>query len=77
MLKAMLDLDEKGELTTAETVRVLQYAIVLTGWIGSAYAVYRIGNRASLARLIPFYALMVVFAAVNLWLFSLPMSHRV
>lgn len=68
-----------GDLSLASvgTVQMLQYAVVLLGLAGSAYTVYRIGNRASWRKLLPYYALMVVLAVMNLYLFSLPMMHRV
>jgi polyferredoxin len=68
-----------GELgfASAGTVQMMQYAVVLLGLAGSAYAVYRIGGRASWRKLLPYYALMLVLAVMNIYLFSLPMMHRV
>ncbi|MDF2923447.1 MAG: polyferredoxin [Paenibacillaceae bacterium] len=62
---------------SAGVVQVMQYAVVLLGVAGSLYAVYRIGGRASWRKLLPYYALMVLLALINMYLFSLPMTHRV
>jgi hypothetical protein len=51
--------------------------IVLIGTAGSIYMAYRIGNRGSFKPLMPYYTLMVLLAAANIYLFSLPMMHRV
>ncbi|WP_410515053.1 4Fe-4S binding protein [Paenibacillus sp. BR2-3] len=64
-------------LTSVGTVQLLQYAVILLGLFGSAYTVYRIGNRASWRKLLPYYSLMVILAVINIYLFSLPMTHRV
>jgi len=64
-------------LTSAGTVQILQYITVVLGFIGSAYSVYRIGGRASWRKLLPYYTLMILLAAANIYLFSLPMMHRV
>ncbi len=64
-------------LTSAGTVQILQYVIVLVGLVGSGYAVYRIGNKGSISKLLPYYSLMILLAVINIYLFSLPMSHRV
>lgn len=68
-----------GDLSLASTgtVQMLQYLVVVLGLVGSAYTVYRIGNRASWQKLLPYYVLMVVLAIMNIYLFSLPMMHRV
>ncbi|MNU07433.1 hypothetical protein D3C72_2530160 [compost metagenome] len=68
-----------GDLSLASTgtVQILQYLVVVLGTIGSAYTVYRIGNKASWKKLLPYYALMIVLAIMNIYLFSLPMMHRV
>ncbi len=68
-----------GDLALASTgvVQLLQYLVVVLGLAGSVYAVYRIGGRASWRKLLPYYALMLLLAAINIYLFSLPMMHRV
>ncbi|MGG5253434.1 4Fe-4S binding protein [Neobacillus sp. SM06] len=62
---------------TASTVQMLQYAIILFGTVGSVYTAYRIGNKGSFKALVPYYTLMILLAAANIYLFSLPMMHRV
>ncbi|TCS74958.1 4Fe-4S binding protein [Effusibacillus lacus] len=62
---------------SATTVQFMQYGLILLGMAGSIYTVYRIGNKGSFSKLFPYYALMVLLAAINIYLFSLPMSHRV
>lgn len=59
------------------TVLIFQYMIILFGLIGSGYTVYRIGNKGTLKKLWPFFTLMLLLAAINIYLFSLPMAHRV
>lgn len=68
-----------GDLALASTgvVQLLQYLVVVLGLAGSAYAVYRIGGRAPWRKLVPYYVLMLLLAVVNIYLFSLPMMHRV
>lgn len=69
----------RGELALvdATSVQLLQYAIIAIGMVGSLYTAYRIGNRGSFKALLPYYALMILLAVVNIYLFSLPMMHRV
>jgi len=68
-----------GNVSLASTgvVQFLQYAVVVLGLVGSVYAVYRIGNKGKWTTLLPYYALMILFTVMNIYLFSLPMSHRV
>lgn len=61
----------------ASSVQILQYAVIALGLIGSIYTVYRIGKRSSFIMLLPYYSLMIVLAAINIYLFFLPMAHRV
>lgn len=63
--------------TSSGTVQILQYGIIFLGLLGSGYVVYRLGNKASWTKLLPYYTLMVVLAIINIYLFTLPMSHRV
>ncbi|MDP4169310.1 MAG: 4Fe-4S binding protein [Bacillota bacterium] len=69
----------RGDLAfaPASSVQVLQYIIVVLGFAGSAYTVYRIGNKGSFMKLMPYYILMFLLAVANIYLFSLPMMHRV
>ena len=69
----------RGDLAFASnsTVQLLQYIIIVIGMVGSGYTVYRIGNKGSFKKLMPYYLLMVILAVANIYLFSLPMMHRV
>jgi polyferredoxin len=69
----------EGSLALASPVVVqyLQYGVIVLGLIGSIYSVYRIGQRGSWKQLLPYYAFMVLLAIINMYLFTLPMSHRV
>jgi len=64
-------------LVSGSTVQLLQYIIVFLGFIGSSYTVYRIGKKGSFKQLAPYYAFMLFLTIANLYLFSLPMVHRV
>ncbi len=63
------------------TIQVLQLALIALGLIGSLYVVYRIAQ-SNYAKgqvwttFAPYAVLMVVFAAMNVVLFSLPMAMR-
>jgi ferredoxin len=61
----------------ASPVQILQYAVIALGLIGSIYTVYRIGKKSSFITLLPYYSLMILLAAINIYLFFLPMAHRV
>jgi ferredoxin len=69
----------RGDLAFAQasTVQILQYIIIAIGMFGSIYTAYRIGNKGSLKALMPYYTLMILLAVINIYLFSLPMMHRV
>ncbi|TKC17102.1 4Fe-4S binding protein [Robertmurraya kyonggiensis] len=68
-----------GELSllSGSTVQFMQYGIILLGFICSVYTINRIGKKASFTQLAPYYALMIVLTVANLYLFALPMVHRV
>lgn len=64
------------------TIQVLQYLVLALGLWGSLYAARRIARTryrtaARLrATLVPMTALILLLAAVNVWMFALPMTHR-
>jgi ferredoxin len=64
-------------LASTPTVQMIQYAIILIGWVGTTYVVYRMGKKSSFKAVLPYYLLMFALAVVNIYLFSLPMMHRV
>ncbi len=78
-----------GQETTASaalvgtgTIQILQWGLILLGGLGSLYTAYRIAQARTKAseRLWPLLApsatLIVTFTLLNLWLFTLPMPHR-
>ncbi|WP_246041971.1 4Fe-4S binding protein [Robertmurraya kyonggiensis] len=64
-------------LLSGSSVQWIQYAIVFLGFVGSMYTVYRIGNKGPLKQLAPYYFFMLLLTLANIYLFSLPMVHRV
>ncbi|MDF2945375.1 MAG: ferredoxin [Bacillales bacterium] len=62
---------------TTSTVQLLQFAIIALGFVGSAYTTYRIGDKAGWKKLWPYYLLMILLTIVNIYIFTLPMGHRV
>ncbi|MFZ5826394.1 MAG: 4Fe-4S binding protein [Bacillota bacterium] len=67
-------------LVSSGTVLTLQFATLALGIGGSIFTAYKIARRnkgESLAAFWPHLALIVIFGLVNLWLFTMPMSHRV
>ncbi len=64
------------------TIRVLQYVLLAAGIAASLYTARRIAHRRygtasrRTATLRPMVAVIVVLAALNLWMFALPMVHR-
>lgn len=79
---------EGGDTSTAlvgnDTIQVLQYLLIALGVAGSLYTAQRIAASRSTgwsrpARrllLAPYVTLVLALAAVNGWLFALPMAHR-
>jgi ferredoxin len=70
------------ELASSSTILILQMSILALGVAGSAYTVRRITHRryGSVARRrstsLPFMVLLGILAAINVFLFMLPMAHR-
>jgi hypothetical protein len=64
------------------TIQVLQFALLALGLAGSLYTVKRIAHRRyltpgrRLSTMVPFSALIVVLAALNVAMFMVPMTHR-
>lgn len=63
-------------------IQVLQFSLLALGLAGSLYTARRIAHRryATTARrrstLVPFTALIVILAALNVAMFLFPMAHR-
>jgi hypothetical protein len=69
-------------LVSPDAVQMLQFAVVGLGLAGSVYTATRIARRPGsttppLRTLIPHVVVLVLFGIVNLYLFTLPMVHRV
>jgi hypothetical protein len=69
-------------LASPAVILILQLTILALGIAGSAYTVRRIANRryGSLARrratTVPFMVLLGILSVLNVYLFMLPMAHR-
>jgi hypothetical protein len=82
---ALVDYHVTGsaELVSPGTVTMLQFVIVGLGIAGSVYTATRIAQRSGSAAapplqvLLPHGIVLVLFGLVNLYLFTLPMVHRV
>jgi ferredoxin len=71
-----------AEVVSPDTVQMLQFVIVGLGIAGSIYTARKIAQRSGsttrpLPALIPHIVVLVLFGLVNLYLFTLPMVHRV
>lgn len=66
-------------LASTPTVQMIQYVVILIGLVGTCYVVYRMGKskKTSFKAMLPYYVLMTALAITNIYLFSLPMMHRV
>ncbi|GAB2856985.1 4Fe-4S binding protein [Nocardioides pacificus] len=64
------------------TIQILQYAVLALGVAGSLYTAKRIAHRRyrtqerRRATLAPYLMVLSVLAALNVWMFALPMAHR-
>jgi len=74
--------DGATALASPAVILILQMVILALGVAGSAYAIRRITNRryGSLARrratTVPFMVLLGILSVLNVYLFMLPMAHR-
>jgi hypothetical protein len=66
-------------IASTPSVHMIQYIVIVIGLVGTCYVVYRMGRSkmTSLKAMLPYYVLMTVLAITNIYLFSLPMMHRV
>lgn len=67
-------------ITSIETIQILQFALVGLGALISIYTAFRISrsnnSNKAISSLIPVAVLILVLTIVNLYLFTLPMAHR-
>ena len=74
--------DGSAALVGTRTIQVLQFALLALGLAGSLYTARRIANRRyrTQARrgwtLAPYAAIVALLGAINIYLFMLPMAHR-
>ncbi len=73
--------DASPALLDMSVIQFLQYLLLALGFVGSLYTAYRIARHnysadRTWAALLPYGVLITIFAAVNVWLFMLPMAHR-
>lgn len=69
-----------GELSMLNmpTIQVIQYILTSLGILGSVYTAHRISlnNHGSKASVLPYILLILVFGAVALWMYTVPMAAR-
>lgn len=69
-------------LLSTGTIQILQYVVLAIGIAATGYAVHRIARsyhgtgRRYLATVAPMLTVVAVLSVLNLWLFALPMAHR-
>lgn len=69
-------------LLSTGTIQVLQFALLALGVAGSLYTARRITHRRyrtgarRRATLVPYAAIIILLGAINVWMFLLPMAHR-
>lgn len=74
---------ESPALVGPAVIQVLQFTLLALGVAASIYAAYRVSRRRYPAKathrrvVAPFVVLIVGFGLLNVWMFTLPMLHRV
>ncbi|MHB8159924.1 MAG: hypothetical protein ACYDGS_05480, partial [Thermoleophilia bacterium] len=69
-------------LLHTETLRIFQMTLIVIGYLGAVYVGWRVARQTfgdrlrSVIGLSPMLVLMIAFAALNLWILSLPMGMR-
>jgi|GEM_PF-156326 len=60
------------------TIQVIQYILTLLGILGSVYTAHRISlnDQGSKASVLPYIILILMFGAIALWMYSVPMAAR-
>ncbi|HMO11646.1 MAG TPA: 4Fe-4S binding protein, partial [Actinotalea sp.] len=75
--------DGDTALVGTGTIQILQFALLGLGIAASLYTARRIAHRRyrtevrRRATLVPYVAVIAILGAVNVWMFLLPMAHRV
>ncbi len=69
-----------GELSLLNmpTIQIIQYILTALGILGAAYTAHRISlnNPNSKSSVIPYILLILMFGAIALWMYSVPMAAR-
>ena len=77
---SLVGLDYTGELSLLNmpTIQVIQYILTFLGILGSVYTAHRISlnNPNSKASVLPYIVLILIFGAIALWMYSVPMAAR-
>lgn len=74
--------DSDPAVASAGTIQVLQYGLLVLGFVGSLYTAWRIADRKQVtggrawAQFAPYAVLIIVFMAINVILFAIAMEHR-
>jgi ferredoxin len=73
--------DGSAALVSTGTIQALQYLVVALGTAASLYTAKRIaqahtGTRPWTRTVVPFAAVIIMFAVINIGLFAMPMAHR-
>lgn len=67
-------------ILSMSAIQGLQYALIALGFLGSSYVAYRIARsnfpQHTWRSFLPYGALMLLLALINIWLFAMPMAMR-
>ena len=76
---ALLGINASGSnaLLDGTTISVLQFVLLGAGTLGSLVALFKLNKGRSAKGIIPMIGLIIIFLIINIYLFLLPMSHRV
>ncbi len=60
------------------TIQIIQYILTLLGILGSVYTAHRISlnDQGSKTSVLPYIILILMFGAIALWMYSVPMAAR-
>ncbi|MHB8986585.1 MAG: 4Fe-4S binding protein [Eubacteriales bacterium] len=72
-----INISGSNAILDGSTISVLQYILLGVGTIGSVVAALKLNKGRPGIGVIPILTLIIVFLLVNIYLFLLPMSHRV
>ncbi|MDO8727867.1 MAG: 4Fe-4S binding protein [Candidatus Methanoperedens sp.] len=77
---SLIGLNITGDLSILNmpTIQIIQYILTALGIIGAIYTVHRISlnNSGSRSSVLPYVALIVLFGAIAMWMYTVPMAAR-